>query len=75
VVSVLLTASDETVGERLSRREIGASLEEHLRRSKSASALLEARASASTIRLATDARPVAAVAAEVLVRTTWACEK
>lgn len=68
---VLLTATDETARERLSGREIGSELERHLRSSAERAVLLEREAPAGVVRVATDGRTVAEVAAQVLDVSGW----
>jgi hypothetical protein len=70
-VSVLLTATDATVGQRLSRREEGESLAWHIRRSVTAAVELEDMAPPSVHRVATDGRTAAEVAQEVALLTRW----
>ena len=70
-VSVLLTANDETVAERLGLREEGESLAWHIRRSSIAAAELERLAPPTVHRVATDGRTAAEVAAEVAALTRW----
>jgi hypothetical protein len=70
-VSVLLTATDATVAERLGLREEGESLAWHIRRSAMAATELEDMAPPSVHRVATDGRTAADVAREVAVLTRW----
>jgi predicted kinase len=70
VTSVLLTADDETVAERLGRREGGSELAGHLERNASAASRLERDCSAGVIRI--DAtRPLSAIAEAVLELLHW----
>nr|WP_216645198.1 ATPase [Isoptericola halotolerans] len=69
VTSVLLTASDEEVRSRLSRREDGASLQAHVERSGKAAVVLEAQADTSVHRVDTDGRPVRQIAQAL--RALW----
>lgn len=71
IVRVLLTATNETVTERLTARELGSRLDRELRTSAEKSALLDARAAAETIRVATDGRPVVEIAREVARASGW----
>lgn len=71
VTSVLLTANDSTVRERLARREVGASYDAHVARSDAAARRLEAEAGARVHRVPTDARPPADVAADVVALAGW----
>jgi hypothetical protein len=68
-VRVLLTASDATTGERLAGRELGSELEKELKGSARKARLLEERAPADTVRVATDGRPVVDIAGDVLAAT------
>ncbi|WP_433894320.1 hypothetical protein [Streptomyces sp. CA-111067] len=72
IVRVLLTASDATVGQRLARRELGSELEQGLRASAEKGRLLDKRASADVLRVATDGRQVVDIAREVVAATGWA---
>jgi hypothetical protein len=71
IVRVLLTASDETARERLTARELGSELEHELRNSARKALLLNERAPADTVRVATDGRSVVDVAREVVGATGW----
>ncbi|MET8728660.1 AAA family ATPase [Streptomyces parvus] len=71
IVRVLLTASDDTTRERLTGREIGSELEHELRASLRKARLLDQRAHANTVRVATDGRFVADIAREVVAATGW----
>jgi len=62
------------VRERLGRREVGSGLEDHLRRSARAAAALDADAPAWVVRVPTDDRSVAEVAARVVAASGWAPE-
>ncbi|MGO4593606.1 adenylyl-sulfate kinase [Leifsonia sp. 2TAF2] len=66
---VLLMATDETVADRLSLREVGSALREHIDRSRAAAAQLDAASDAHRIR--TDGRSVAEVAQDVLAAAGW----
>lgn len=72
VVSVLLTASDETAGRRLAAREIGSQLDPHLERSARAAVRLERDAPPAVVRIGTDGRRVVDIAADVVAATGWA---
>lgn len=72
IVRVLLTASDETARERLVGRELGSELEQELAGSVRKARLLDRRAPAGTVRVATDGRLVADIAREVVAATGWA---
>lgn len=71
IVRVLLTATDETTERRLRGREIGSELERELTGSAYKARLLDERAPADTVRVATDGRTVIDIAAEVLAVTGW----
>ncbi|BBC29559.1 uncharacterized protein SGFS_008530 [Streptomyces graminofaciens] len=71
IVRVLLTATDETTERRLRGREIGSELARELASSARKARLLDARAPADTVRVATDGRSVVDIAAEVLAVTGW----
>lgn len=71
-VGALLTADDETAMRRLGLREIGGGLDWHVERSRRAAAWLEKSASPSVMRVATEGRPVADIARQLIGLTTWA---
>lgn len=71
IIRILLTASDETVGERLAGRELGSRVERELQTSALKAPMLEARAPVGTIRVATDGRSVVDIAKEVAEATGW----
>jgi hypothetical protein len=72
LVRVLLAASDATARARLTERERGSELEDGLRSSAHKARLLDDRAPADTVRVATDGRPVVDIAREVVAATGWA---
>lgn len=72
IIRVLLTASDATARERLMSRELGSELEHELAGSIRKARLLDQRAPAETVRVATDGRLVADIAREVVAATGWA---
>jgi hypothetical protein len=72
VRAVLLTATDTTVLERLSRREIGGALQVHLRRSSAMARHLADRVEEWVVPVPTDDRTVVEVAAAVVATTGWA---
>ncbi|MEU6750194.1 hypothetical protein ABZ914_28600 [Spirillospora sp. NPDC046719] len=72
IVRVLLTASDETARERLVGRELGSELEQELEGGVRKARVLDRRAPAGTVRVATDGRLVADIAREVVAATGWA---
>ncbi|MGE9696182.1 MULTISPECIES: hypothetical protein [unclassified Streptomyces] len=71
---VLLTATEATVRERLTAREIGTEAEAHLARSLSMARRLDAEAPPGTVRLATDGRSVPDLAAAVVRASGWAAQ-
>jgi len=75
IVRVLLTATDETAGQRLAGRELGSELEQELLGSARKARLLDARAPADTLRVVTDGRTVIDIAAEVVASTGWAAAR
>ncbi|MBE8470229.1 ATP-binding protein [Streptomyces justiciae] len=72
IVRILLTATDETAGQRLTGRELGSELEQELLGSARKARLLDERAPADTLRVVTDGRTVIDIAAEVVAATGWA---
>lgn len=71
IFEVLLTATEQTVRDRLTGRERGSALETHLQRSALRATDLDARAASRVIRVPTDGRSVGCIAAEVLRTTSW----
>jgi hypothetical protein len=71
VVRVLLTASDATVGQRLTRRELGTELAQGLKASSERARLLDEQVPVHTRRIATDHRAVIDIAREVVAATGW----
>jgi hypothetical protein len=71
LVRVLLTATDDTTAHRLKGRELGSELERELANSAYKARLLEERAPADTVRVATDDRAVVDIAREVVAATGW----
>ncbi|OEV30843.1 hypothetical protein AN219_08475 [Streptomyces nanshensis] len=71
IVRVLLTASEATARGRLTGRERGSELEDGLRSSALKGRLLEERAPADTVRVATDGRAVVDIAREAVAATGW----
>jgi hypothetical protein len=67
--SVVLTATDGSVTERLALREIGTALDEHIERSRAAAARLDDATDA--YRIATDGRSVREIAHELLSAAGW----
>ncbi|MBC7274851.1 MAG: hypothetical protein H5T76_40150 [Streptomyces sp.] len=72
IVRVLLTASDATARERLTGRELGSELEHELAGSIRKARLLDERAPAQAVRVATDGRLVVDIARQVVALTGWA---
>jgi gluconate kinase len=71
LVGVLLTGADETVRQRLQRREHGHHLTDHIARSDRAARVLEERSPVATHRLTTDRRTPEAIAADIVILTGW----
>ena len=75
VAAVLLTCSDATARQRLSRREIGSELNWHIERSDLMARRLTKRAPAWVHRVTTDSRAISDIAAEVIALTGWTDEQ
>ncbi|MGW6059742.1 hypothetical protein [Streptomyces sp. NPDC055189] len=75
IIRVLLTATDATVEERLTARELGSELEQQLRRSAFMAGHLQEHAADGTRRVATDGRRVGEIAADVVAATGWNSRK
>ncbi|MEV6751658.1 hypothetical protein [Streptomyces sp. NPDC051214] len=75
IIRVLLTASDATVQERLTKRELGSELQQQLRRSAFMARRLDEHAAEGTRRVATDGRRVRDIAADVVAATGWSPRK
>lgn len=71
LIRVLLTASDATAVDRLTRREQGSRLEAELQTTAQKAPMLEARAPSGTIRVGTDDRSVIEIAKEVVAASGW----
>lgn len=71
VTSVLLQATDATAAERLGRRESGASLDEHIKRSARAAGFLEAKSPGSVHRIVTDDRTTEEIAEQLAGVICW----
>ncbi|GAA2580841.1 hypothetical protein GCM10010435_67770 [Winogradskya consettensis] len=71
ITAALLTADDSTARGRLQAREIGTQLDAHLIRGAEMSRRLEASAPSWVVRVRTDGRAVAEVAAGVIVVAQW----
>ncbi|CAM5281274.1 hypothetical protein [Streptomyces aurantiogriseus] len=71
LVRVLLTATDATTRRRLAGRELGSEFGSELAGSVRKARMLDARAPADTVRVATDGRTVPDIAGEVLAATGW----
>ncbi|MBK4348986.1 adenylyl-sulfate kinase [Lacisediminihabitans changchengi] len=70
-VGVLLVASDETARSRLTRREIGSALDEHVQRSSAAARQLATEAGPAVHRVNTDSRTVNEIAHDLVSLTRW----
>ena len=75
VTAVLLTAGDGTARQRLAQREIGTALQRHIERSDIAARELDELSPSWVHRIATDGRPVADIAAEIIDLTGWAADR
>ncbi|MCM6773668.1 ATPase [Nocardia sp. CDC159] len=71
VTAVLLTCTDQTARERLSRREIGTALTQHLERSARAARRLNDFAPDWVHRVQTDDRSVTDIAAQIIALSGW----
>ncbi|MBS2554775.1 hypothetical protein KGQ19_48790, partial [Catenulispora sp. NL8] len=71
VISVLLTADDDTARKRLSGREVGSQLEAHVARSKKMALHLDAKAPAGVHRIHTDGRAAVDIARDIIDVTGW----
>ncbi len=71
VIAVLLTCTDATARERLSQREIGSTLDQHLAFSSESASVLETGTPDGTRRIATDCRSVSEVANDIIDATGW----
>lgn len=69
--AVLLTASDATIRDRLSAREIGTQFDAHLARSATMARHLEMTAPPSVTRISTDNRSITDIAADIIAATGW----
>jgi hypothetical protein len=72
VRAVLLRAGTATVGERLTRREIGSGLADHVAHSKTSRQALDDAAPDRVLRIDTDGRTVADIAAGIAGELGWA---
>ncbi|MCE7004016.1 hypothetical protein LWC34_14420 [Kibdelosporangium philippinense] len=68
VMCVLLTASEETVRERLTGREIGSELDWHIERSAKMARRLDAQAPEETVRILTDGLTVEQIAEDICAK-------
>ncbi|HEY3906182.1 MAG TPA: hypothetical protein VGM14_19895 [Streptosporangiaceae bacterium] len=75
VTAVLLTCSDATARQRLSRREIGSELNWHIERSGLTALRLDRRAPDWVHRVTTDHRTIPDIATEVKALTGWTNEQ
>ncbi|HIW90544.1 MAG TPA: AAA family ATPase [Candidatus Corynebacterium avicola] len=71
VTAVLLEASDETTGDRMSRREQGDSLSDHIERSTRMAAFLDKKTSAEVHRVPTDGRTPEDLATAIADLAGW----
>ena len=71
MTGVLLTAADAVRQQRLAQREIGTDLERHLESGQRMAVRLEREAPDWVLRVPTDGRTVAAIAAEVIAHVGW----
>jgi cytidylate kinase len=71
VVTVLLTCTHATARERLSQREIGSALDQHLASSNEMSTRLQSGATTSAHHIPTDDRTVSSIAAHIISLTGW----
>ena len=71
VFAVLLVATDDTIRTRLTQREIGSALAEHVDRSRRAAQSLENEAPDWVVRVDTHARTVVTIADELIGLTGW----
>ncbi|MFF3686230.1 hypothetical protein [Streptomyces sp. NPDC002187] len=71
IVRVLLTATDATAEARLTGRELGSELRQEIEGSARKARMLDARAVAGTVRVATDGRSVIDIAGQVVAATGW----
>lgn len=71
VTAVLLTADDATARHRLAKREIGTALDRHVERSDLMARELDRTVPGWVHRVPTDGRPVADIAAQIIVLTGW----
>jgi 2-phosphoglycerate kinase len=71
VTSVLLTAEEATVRQRLAQRETGSQLHAHIERSLRMARYLDEQAPVGTVRIPTDGRRVQDIAVRVLQAADW----
>jgi len=74
VTAVLLTCADATAHHRLSQREIGTALDQHIERSALMARTLDERAPRWVHRVQTDDRTVDDIAAEIIGLVGWEAE-
>lgn len=74
VIAILLTCTDITARQRLSRREIGSTLDQHLESSGEKAGLLAGSTAEWVHRVPTDDRVVCDIAADVIALTSWLTE-
>jgi hypothetical protein len=71
ITAVLLTASEATIRDRLSAREIGIQLDAHLAKSATMARHPETTAPPSVIRIPTDNRTITGIAHDIIAATGW----
>jgi hypothetical protein len=71
LTAVLLTCGDDTARQRLAGREIGTALDWHVERSDLMARRLDRQTPSHVHRVATDGRPVADIAAEIIALAGW----
>jgi hypothetical protein len=71
VTAVLLTCTDATARKRLSQREIGSALDQHLASSNEMSTRLQSGTTTATHHIPTDDRTVSNIAADIITLTGW----
>lgn len=71
-IAILLSCSEETARRRLTQREVGSGLNQHLERSAAMATILDDGAPSWALRLPTDGRAVVDIAADAISHTGWA---
>jgi cytidylate kinase len=75
VTSILLTADEEFVRQRLSLREVGSALDLHMQRSRERAQELDMRSPASVHRISTDAKSATRITREILDLVGWTTDR